>query len=83
VSPSAQEAICGPLANNEISFMTLEGAVIVTASLCLTIIHPGVCFMGAWSEAHFMLCFKISVEEKAVSISFDGETAASVQGILI
>jgi hypothetical protein len=75
--------IYGPLANNYISFMTLEGAVIVTASLCLTILHPGVCFMGAWSESHFMLCFKIGVEEKAVSVSFDGETAASIQGILV
>jgi hypothetical protein len=55
----------GPLANNEISFMILEGAMIVCASLCLTVLHPGVCFKGAWSEADFTLRVKKDVEEKA------------------
>jgi len=43
----------GPLANNQISFMILEGAMIVIATSCLTILHPGVCFKGSWSAANF------------------------------
>jgi hypothetical protein len=43
----------GPLANNQISFMILEGAMIVIATSCLTILHPGVCFKGYWSSANF------------------------------
>ena len=45
----------GPLANNQISFMILEGAMVVTACLALTILHPGVCFQGEWRSANFRL----------------------------
>lgn len=45
----------GPLANNEISFMILEGAMIVIASSCLTWLHPGEAFQGAWAQANFTL----------------------------
>ncbi|KAJ5752226.1 RTA1-domain-containing protein [Penicillium odoratum] len=34
------------LANNQVLFMVFEGAMIVIAILCLTILHPGVCFEG-------------------------------------
>ena len=43
----------GSLANNEISFMILEGAMIVIASTCLTLLHPGIAFQGAWADANF------------------------------
>lgn len=43
----------GSLANNEISFMILEGAMIAIASLCLTILHPGAAFQGVWDLANF------------------------------
>ncbi len=43
----------GPLANDQVSFMILEGAMIVIACLCLTCLHPGVTFQGAWHEADF------------------------------
>jgi hypothetical protein len=43
----------GPLANNEISFMILEGAMIVIATSCLTLLHPGVGFQGMWAAANF------------------------------
>jgi hypothetical protein len=43
----------GPLANNEISFMILEGCIIIIACGCLTFLHPGIAFQGAWHEANF------------------------------
>lgn len=33
--------------------MVLEGAMIVVAASCLTWLHPGVAFQGAWSSANF------------------------------
>jgi hypothetical protein len=41
------------LANNEISFMILEGAMIVIATTWLTLLHPGIAFQGVWHEANF------------------------------
>ncbi|KAM0415693.1 hypothetical protein ACHAPT_013365 [Fusarium lateritium] len=43
------------LANDEVAFMILEGAMIVIATICLSIGHPGVCFEGRWDEANFQL----------------------------
>ena len=43
----------GPLANNEVSFMILEGAMLVIATSCLTFLHPGVAFQGFWQDANF------------------------------
>ncbi|KAJ5544521.1 hypothetical protein N7535_007080 [Penicillium sp. DV-2018c] len=37
------------LANNEVMFMVLEGAMMAIALLCLTLLHPGVCFAGHWN----------------------------------
>ncbi|MCJ1477671.1 hypothetical protein MMC13_006344 [Lambiella insularis] len=45
----------GPLANQEITFMVLEGAMIVIAITALTTFHPGVCFEGYWAAADFGL----------------------------
>ncbi len=33
--------------------MVLEGAMIVIATSCLTWLHPGVAFQGAWEAANF------------------------------
>jgi len=56
----------GPLANNEVSFMVLEGAMVATACLCLTILHPGVCFKGEWRAANFKLGKRSNVEGKII-----------------
>ncbi|CAM1507772.1 Fc.00g046200.m01.CDS01 [Cosmosporella sp. VM-42] len=37
-----------PLANNEMAFMILEGAMVIIACLCLTSGHPGLCLDIAW-----------------------------------
>jgi hypothetical protein len=43
----------GSLANNEVGFMILEGAMIIIATSCLTFLHPGIAFDGAWGAANF------------------------------
>ncbi|KAK9240692.1 RTA1 like protein-domain-containing protein [Lipomyces kononenkoae] len=43
----------GPLANNQPTFMVLEGGMVSIASLCLTILHPGIGFRGTWRDANF------------------------------
>lgn len=53
----------GPLANNQISFMVLEGIMIVIATSCLTILHPGFFFREAWSAADFSLRGKAKAEQ--------------------
>lgn len=34
-------------------FMVLEGVMIIIAGLCLTLLHPAVCFQGAWDDMNF------------------------------
>jgi len=53
----------GPLANEEIPFMILEGAVIVIGSLALTAAHPGPIFGRSWGEAS--ITRKDETQEKA------------------
>jgi hypothetical protein len=61
----------GPLANNQVSFMILEGAMIVIATSCLTLLHPGVAFQGVWHQADFTFLEKkksFSSEEEVVEM---------------
>ncbi len=43
----------GSLANNQVSFMILEGAMVTIAGGCLAFLHPGVAFKGLWRDADF------------------------------
>ena len=43
------------MANDEVTFMILEGAMIVIATTCLMVWHPGVTFSGRWGEANFSM----------------------------
>lgn len=45
----------GKLANQEVTFMVLEGAMVVIACLALTAYHPGKCFQGEWAAANFRM----------------------------
>ena len=45
----------GALANNETTFMVLDGVMIIIAITVLTVLHPGVAFQGHWSAANFTL----------------------------
>jgi hypothetical protein len=53
----------GKLANDEVTFMILEGAVIICASLALTAFHPGKAFAGNWVAAGYTLRTRKSVED--------------------
>jgi hypothetical protein len=50
-----QEGFHGPIANNEVLFMILDGPMIILAVLSLTIIHPGIGFRGQWGAASWSL----------------------------
>jgi len=43
----------GALANNEVSFMVLEGAMLTIACSCLTLLHSVISFQGSWDAAKF------------------------------
>ncbi|KAK5046221.1 hypothetical protein LTR84_008364 [Exophiala bonariae] len=43
-----RQGFTGPLANSEVHFMVLEGAMILIATGALTVFHPGRCFQGHW-----------------------------------
>lgn len=43
------------LAEDETAFFVLEGAMVLTAALALTICHPGPAFQNRWPEADFEL----------------------------
>lgn len=55
----------GSLANNEVTFMVLEGAMISVAVLALTISHPGLVWQGEWRQ--------LSKNMKAVATTKDVE----------
>lgn len=38
---------------HEVTFIILESVMITIACLCLTALHPAVCFQGAWHDANF------------------------------
>jgi hypothetical protein len=41
------------MANNQVLFMILDGAMVILSVLCLTIMHPGRAFANRWNEAVF------------------------------
>ncbi|KAI9795074.1 MAG: hypothetical protein M1816_000096 [Peltula sp. TS41687] len=49
------EGFDGSLANDEVTFMILEGAMIAVACICLTALHPGIALQGSYKEANFTL----------------------------
>lgn len=61
----------GELANDEVTFMVLEGAMIVIAVALLTIWHPGRVFKGSWQDAAWSLRGKKSNKQEIVPT--DGE----------
>lgn len=60
--------------SDEAAFMVLEGVMIVIACLCLTLLHPAVCFQGAWHEANFNFRTKSQANGKSNSMSSDMES---------
>lgn len=54
----------GKLANQQVSFMILEGAMIALASIALTVFHPGPVFKDSWKLAR--------ARELVVSLGHEG-----------
>lgn len=53
-SVELSEGFSGNLANNEISFMILDGVMIIIACICLTAFHPGMSFgRENWKRSGF------------------------------
>ena len=50
-----KEGFDGNLANQEVSFMILEGMMILLAVIPLTLLHPGMAFQGSWDQANFKI----------------------------
>lgn len=50
-----QQGFNGPIANDEISFMLLEGPMIILAVLIMSVLHPGKAFGGQWSNANWSI----------------------------
>jgi hypothetical protein len=48
------EGFGGKLANNQLTFMILDGAMVIIASICMTVMHPGFGFEKRWNEAKFL-----------------------------
>ena len=58
----------GSLANNQVSFMILEGAMVTIAAGCLTFLHPGLVYKDSWSAANFHFRKSKGKSEKTGSV---------------
>lgn len=67
------EGFNGPLANDELVFMILEGPMIIIACVCLTVFHPGICFRGRWMEADW----SFGKEKKSSGSKWDVELSSA------
>jgi hypothetical protein len=45
----------GSLANDQATFMVLEGPMVIIAVLAMTVFHPGTCFNAHWETAGWTL----------------------------
>ncbi|KAJ5203504.1 hypothetical protein N7449_005583 [Penicillium cf. viridicatum] len=64
------------LANNEVVFMILEGAMLTIALLCLTTFHPGICFNGQWNNTKWSFRKSRDSEMSLMSEISDGQVKA-------
>jgi hypothetical protein len=53
--------------SDEAVFMIFEGLMIVIATSCLTLLHPVVCFQGAFASANFSFRVKKNARDKSMS----------------
>lgn len=52
-SVELSQGFSGELANNEVEFMILDGVMVILATICLTVWHPGYGFQRQWNNARF------------------------------
>ena len=65
----------GPLANQEVTFMILEGAMICIAVICLTVFHPGLVFGQDWHMAGWNIRGDLKPTEKAYDVFVDAQSS--------
>jgi hypothetical protein len=68
--------------SDEALFMVMEGVMLVLATTCLTLLHPAVCFQGAWNQANFRFRMKKGANEEGVKmgrLGSDEEVGASTE----
>ncbi|KAH7356874.1 RTA1 like protein-domain-containing protein [Rhexocercosporidium sp. MPI-PUGE-AT-0058] len=66
--------------DDEVSFMILEGVMIIIACFCLTVFHPAVCFQGVWHETNFVFrTSKNRAEKMMYNETGDEESQRAVQ----
>jgi hypothetical protein len=61
--------------------MILEGCMIIIASGCLTVLHPGTAFQGFWDEVNFTFRKRATVDEKKTVDSPGLQTPPEYAGI--
>lgn len=64
-----QAGFHGKLANEQIPFMILEGAMIVSAVGILTAFHPGIAFKRQWHAASWSLGKKTSDDKEGLVVT--------------
>jgi hypothetical protein len=69
----------GKLAQDEVLFMVLDGAMVLLACIILVVFHPGPAFGGAWKDATFRWGSKKAIDESVMqdipteSVSYNGK----------
>jgi len=71
----------GSLANNQVSFMILEGAMVTIACSCLTLLHPGISFQGHWSDVNFR--FRVGKAQRDMEKMTPGESDESHENTVV
>lgn len=66
------EGFDGNLANDEITYMVLEGAMIAGAVIALTVFHPGWVWKGQWGDAVWSVRSKTSNKAESKGIVVEG-----------
>nr|A0A2Z5TTA9.1 RecName: Full=Efflux pump himE; AltName: Full=Himeic acid A biosynthesis cluster protein E [Aspergillus japonicus]BBA91555.1 transporter [Aspergillus japonicus] len=64
------------LANDQVLFMTLEGAMIAIAVIALTVLHPGLCFDGLWDQTKWSFRRSRDSEMQLIEVSAGHEAKA-------
>lgn len=68
-----KEGFHSSIANNQVMFMVLEGAMIAIAVICMTALHPGFCFDGLWDQTKWSFRRSRDSEMQLMDISADHE----------
>jgi hypothetical protein len=69
----------GKLAQDEVLFMVLDGAMVLLACIILVAFHPGTAFGGVWKDATFRWGSKKAIDESMMqdipteSVSYNGK----------